>query len=127
MLAPLNPDHVTQPPFDQLSKQRLLMKFIRIVQIIFENKLCVEANFKQALIYQVIHTLKLGIEDADIVDMSIYSMQTLLNAIGLTDTIMYLDRFFAIAVNALLNYSSMRKIKNYVKRILDFYIRDKKA
>lgn len=79
-----------------------------------------------ALIYQVIHTLKLGIEDADIVDMSIYSMQTLLNSIGLPDTIQYLDRFFAIAVNALLNYSSMRKIKNYVKRILDFYIRDKK-
>ena len=73
------------------------MKFIRIVEIIFQNKLCDQENFKQALIYQVIHTLKLGIEDADIVDMSIYSMQTLLNAIGLTDTIAYLDRFFAIA------------------------------
>lgn len=100
---------------------------MRTVEIIFTNKLCDNASLNSALIYQVIHTLKVGIEDADIVDMSIYSMQTLLNSIGIVDTIAYLDKFFAIAVNALMNYSGVKRIRTYVKRILDFYIRDKAA
>lgn len=101
------------------------MQFIRIVEIIFKNGLCDNENFKVAIIYQVIYVLKLGIEDQDIVDMSIYSLQILLNAIGITSTIRHLDRFFSIAVNAFLKYSSMRRIKNYTKRIFEFYIKDK--
>ena len=69
--------------------------------------------------------LKLGTNDEDIVDMSIYSLQILLNAIGLKHTIRYLDRFFSIAVHAFLKYSRMRRIKNYTKRIFEFYIKDK--
>lgn len=102
------------------------MQFIRIVEIIFKNGLCDNENFKVAIIYQVIYVLKLGIEDQDIVDMSIYSLQILLNAIGITSTIKHLDRFFSIAVNAFLKYSHMRRIKNYTKRIFEFYVKDKK-
>jgi len=58
--------------------------------------------------------------------MAIYSMQTLLNAIGLIETIQYLDRFFAIAVNAVLTNPDHRKIKNYTRKIFDHYIRDKR-
>ena len=50
------------------------MQFIRIVEIIFKNGLCDNEQFKVAIIYQVIYVLKLGIEDQDIVDMSIYSL-----------------------------------------------------
>lgn len=101
------------------------MQFIRMVEIIFKNRLCDNENFKAAIIYQVIYVLKLGIEDPDIVDMSIYSLQILLNAIGIQSTIRHLDRFFAIAVNAFLKFSSMRRIKNYTKRIFEFYVKDK--
>jgi len=59
--------------------------------------------------------------------MSIYSLQILLNAIGLRHTIKYLDRFFSIAVHAFLKYSHMRRISNYTKRIFDFYIKAKVA
>jgi hypothetical protein len=101
------------------------MQFIRIVEIIFKNNLCENENFKNAIIYEVIYVLKLGTEDEDIVEMSIYSLQILLNAIGIKHTIKYLDRFFSIAVRAFLKYSSMRRIKNYTKRIFEFYIKDK--
>lgn len=110
---------------DQLFKQCSLMMFIRIVEIIFKNGLCENENFKNAIIYKVIYVLKLGTEDEDIVEMSIYSLQILLNAIGIKHTIKYLDRFFSIAVHAYLKYSNMRKIKNYTKRIFEFYIKDK--
>jgi hypothetical protein len=50
------------------------MQFIRIVEIIFKNNLCENENFKNAIIYQVIYVLKLGTEDEDVVDMSIYSL-----------------------------------------------------
>lgn len=101
------------------------MQFIRIVEILFKNNLCENENFKEAIIYQVIYVLKLGTEDNDIVDMAIYSLQILLNAIGLKHTIKYLDRFFSIAVHAFLKYSHMRRIKNYTKRIFEFYIKNK--
>ena len=58
--------------------------------------------------------------------MSIYSLQTLLNAIGLSDTINHLDRFFSIAVTSFIKYSHVKKIKNYVKRIFEFYLIEKK-
>jgi len=101
------------------------MQFIRIVEIIFKNKICENENFKNAIIYQAIYVLKLGTEDEDVVDMSIYSLQILLNAIGIKHTIKYLDRFFSIAVHAYLKYSNMRRIRNYTKRIFEFYIKDK--
>lgn len=103
------------------------MKFIRIVEIIFTFKLCENQNFRRAIIYQVIYVLKIGIEDEDIVEMSIYSLQTLLNAIGIIDTINHLDKFFSIAVSAFLKYSHLKKIKNYVKRIFEFYLVEKKS
>ena len=71
--------------------------------------------------------MKIGIEDEDIVEMSIYSLQTLLNAIGIIDTINHLDKFFSIAVSAFLKYSHLKKIKNYVKRIFEFYLVEKKS
>lgn len=101
------------------------MQFIRIVEIIFKNNLCENENFKNSIIYQVIYVLKLGTEDEDIVDMSIYSLQILLNAIGIRHTIKYLERFFSIAVHAFLKYSNVRRIRNYTKRIFEFYIKDK--
>ena len=73
MLVPLNQTKSTLL-LDQLEKQRLLMKFIRMIEIIFTHKLCEQQNFKQALIFQVIHTLQTCIEDADVVEMAIYSM-----------------------------------------------------
>lgn len=103
------------------------MQFIRIVEIIFKNQLCEIDCFKNAIIYQVIYVLKMGTEDEDIVEMSIYSLQILLNAIGIKHTIKYLERFFSIAVHAFLKYSHLRKIRNYTKRIFEFYIKDKFA
>ena len=50
------------------------MQFIRVVEIIFKNGLCDNENFRAAIIYHAIHVLKLGIEDHDIVDMSVYSL-----------------------------------------------------
>ena len=38
-----------------------------------------------------------------------------------------MDRFFAIAVNALVSHSGIKRIRSYSKRILDFYIREKKS
>lgn len=101
------------------------MRFVRIVEILFKNKLCENESFKEAIIYQVIYVLKLGAEDEDIVDMAIYSLQIVLNAIGLERTIKYLDRFFSIAVHAFLKYSHIRRIKLYTKRIFEFYIKNK--
>jgi len=106
-------------------KQCQLMQFIRIVELIFKHNLCENENFKISIIYQVIYVLKLGTEDEDIVDMSIYSLQILLNAIGIRHTIKYLERFFSIAVHAFLKYSGVRRIRNYTKRIFEFYIKDK--
>jgi len=57
-----------------LFKQCQLIQFIRIVEIIFKNQLCENENFRNSIIYQVIYVLKLGTEDEDIVDMSIYSL-----------------------------------------------------
>ena len=74
------------------------MQFIRMVELIFKHKLSETEIFKDAIISQVIYVLKLSLEDQQLVEMAIYSLQILLNAISIHNTIRYLDRFLSLAI-----------------------------
>ncbi len=50
------------------------------------------------MVNMTIYVLKLGIESEETVEISIFSMQLLLNAIGLKDSMPYLSKFCSIAV-----------------------------
>ena len=79
------------------------------------------------MILMVIYVLKIGIEDPDLVEHSIFSMQLILNAIGLSYSLPYLNRFLALAVQAYLKFpdKSKGKVKKYTQKILEFYIKQK--
>lgn len=54
-------------------------------------------------------------------------MNILLNAIGLKNTISWLDKFFSLAVHAYLNFPDMKKIQKYTSKIFDYYIKEKQS
>ncbi len=54
--------------------------------------------FKAAIVNMTIYVLKLAIESEDTVEVAIFSMQILLNANGLKESMPYLSKFCSIAV-----------------------------
>jgi hypothetical protein len=74
------------------------MQFIITVELLIKNNLVDDEYFKAALVNMTIFVLKLGIESEETVEISIFSMQILLNAVGLKDAMPYLSKFCSIAV-----------------------------
>ena len=66
--------------------------------------------FKASIISSGLYVLNLGIEKEDTVDISIYALQVLLNAIGIRASMDYFDRVFSLVVHAYLNYPKNLKI-----------------
>lgn len=101
------------------------MQFIITVELLIKNNLVEDEYFKAAIVNMTIYVLKLGIESEETVEISIFSMQILLNAIGLKDSMPYLSKFCSIAVQAYLKFPDKQKIKKYTSKIINFYIVDK--
>ena len=97
------------------------------MEILISKNLTGEDHFKQALIVKVLYVLRLAVESADTVDMGIYCLQILLNAIGMKQTINYFSSIFSTVVHAFLMYQDRKKIKRYVQKIFEFYIKEKKS
>jgi hypothetical protein len=74
------------------------MQFIIAVELLIKNNIVEDEYFKAALVAITIYVLKIGIESEDTVEISIFSMQILLNAIGLKESLPYLNKFCSIAV-----------------------------
>ena len=74
------------------------------MEILISKNLTGEDHFKQALIVKVLYVLRLAVESADTVDMGIYCLQILLNAIGMKQTINYFSSIFSTVVHAFLMY-----------------------
>lgn len=70
--------------------------------------------------------LRLAVEVRDTVELGIFSLQLLLNDIGMKETIFYFSSLFSIVVRAYLQYQDLKKVKRYVQKIFEFYIKDKK-
>ena len=74
-----------------------------------------------------IFVLRLAVIDKDTVDMGIFSLANILNAIGLKQVTSFLNYFFSIVVHAFLNFPERKKIKKYTAKIFEFYIKEKKS
>ena len=113
--------------FSKIDRQNTLLSFIKTADILIQKNLTGDDHFKQALIVKVLYVLRLAIESEDTVDMGIYCIQIILNAIGMKQTINYFSSVFSTVVHAFLKYPDHRKIKRYVQKIFEFYIKEKKA
>jgi hypothetical protein len=74
------------------------MQFISTVQVLIKNGMAEDEYFKAAIVNMTIYVLKLAIESEDTVEVAIFSMQILLNANGLKESMPYLSKFCSIAV-----------------------------
>lgn len=101
------------------------MQFIITVELLIKNNIVEDEYFKAALVNMTIFVLKLGIESEETVEVAIFSMQILLNAIGLKESMPYLSKFCSIAVQAYIKFSDKVKIKKYTSKIINFYIMEK--
>jgi hypothetical protein len=95
------------------------------VELLIKHNIVEDEYFRASMVNMTIYVLKLGIESEDTVEIAIFSMQLLLNAIGLKDSMPYLSKFCSIAVQAYLTFSEKQKIKKYTSKIINFYIVDK--
>jgi len=118
--------HMLKEEKSKIERQDTLFGFIRTVQCLLSRGLCFEDHFKQALIVKTFYVLRLTVNSADTVDMGIYSLQILLNAIGLKQSVCYFSKFFSIVTHAYLQYPNRRKIATYTRKIFEFYIKEKK-
>ena len=80
------------------------MQFIRVVEVLLKKTLFDDENFRRACIGTACYILKVGIMKEDTVEISMLSMQVLLNALGLKYSITSLDRFFTLSVHAFLGF-----------------------
>lgn len=101
------------------------MQFIIAIELLIKNNIVEDEYFKAALVNMTIYVLKIGIESEETVEVSIFSMQILLNAIGLREAMPYLSKFCSIAVQAYIKFPDKAKIKKYTSKIINFYITDK--
>jgi hypothetical protein len=108
-----------------MRRQNRLMQFISAVELLIKHRIVEDEYFRASMVNMTIYVLKLGIESEETVEISIFSMQLLLNAIGLKDSMPYLSKFCSIAVQAYLSFSDKPKIKKYTSKIINFYIVDK--
>jgi len=79
------------------------------------------------MIMKSVYVLRMAISSKDTVDMGIFSLANILNAIGLKQVTSFLNYFFAIVVHAFLNFPDRKKIKKYTAKIFEFYIKEKKS
>lgn len=100
---------------------------MRAVEILITRQNTIDDHFKQALVTKVLYVLKLTIENEDTVEMGIYSLQILTNAIGIKHTIQIFGSVFCLVVQAYLSFSHKKRVSSYVRKIIEFYIRDKKT
>jgi hypothetical protein len=108
-----------------MKRQSSVLSFIRTVDVLLKHKIVEEECFKKAIVMTSVYVLRIGIESKDTVELSIFSLQILLNALGLKLTINSLDRFFSLAVHAFLNFPDNKKIHKYTSKIFEFYIKEK--
>ena len=108
-----------------MARQNKLMQFIMTVQILIKNNIAEDEYFKAAIVNMTIYVLKMAIESEDTVEVAIFSMQILLNANGLKESMPYLSKFCSIAVQAYLKFPEKQKIKKYTSKIIHFYISEK--
>lgn len=71
--------------------------------------------------------MRLAVETPDTVELGIFSLQLLVNDIGMKETIYYCSSLFSIVVSAYLKYPDRKRVKRYIQKIFEFYIRDKKS
>ena len=95
------------------------------IELLIKNNIVEDEYFKAAIVNMCIYVLRIGIESEETVEISIFSMQILLNAIGLKESMPYLNKFCSIAVQAHLKFPDKTKIKKYTGKIINFYIKDK--
>lgn len=95
--------------------------------MLIQKKLYGEDHFRRALIVQVLYVLRLAVETPDTVELGIFSLQLLVNDIGMKETIYYCSSLFSIVVSAYLKYPDRKRVKRYIQKIFEFYIRDKKS
>ena len=74
------------------------MQFIMTVEILIKNHMAEDDFFKASIINTAFFVLKLAIESEETVEVAIFSMQILLNAIGLKESMPVLSKFCSIAV-----------------------------
>jgi len=110
---------------EPMARQGKLMQFITTVQLLIKNGLAEDEYFKASIVNMTIYVLKLAIESEDTVEVAIFSMQILLNANGLKESMPYLSKFCSIAVQAYLRFPDKAKIKKYTSKIVHFYISEK--
>jgi hypothetical protein len=110
---------------DPMQRQNRLMQFIITVELLIKNSFAEDEYFKQAIINTAFYVLKKAIENEETVEVAIFSMQILLNAIGLKESMPVLSKFCSIAVQAFLKFPDKMKIKKYTSKIINFYITDK--
>lgn len=97
------------------------------MDVLIQKKLYGEDHFKRALIVQVLYVLRLAVEMKDTVELGVFSLQLLVNDIGMKETIYYFSSLFSIVVQAYLKYPDNKRVKRYTHKIFEFYIRDKKS
>ena len=100
---------------------------MRAVDVLITRQTTTDDHFKQALVTKVLYVLKLTIENEDTVEMGVYSLQILTNAIGIKHTIQIFGSVFCLVVQAYLSFSHKKRVSRYVQKIIEFYIRDKKT
>lgn len=83
------------------------------VELLIKERLVEDPHCRTSIIMMTIFVLKLGIDYADTVDIAIFSMQLILNAIGLPQVLPYLNKFCSLAVLAYLKFHDKAKIKKY--------------
>lgn len=92
------------------------MQFIMTVQILIKNNIAEDEYFKAAIVNMTIYVLKMAIESEDTVEVAIFSMQILLNANGLKESMPYLSKFCSIAVQAYLKFLKSKRSKSTLPR-----------
>lgn len=103
------------------------MQYIRVTEILLKKTLIDDENFRRASVGTACFILKVGILKEDTVEISMLSMQVLLNSLGLKHSLQVLDRFFTLSVHAFLGFPNNAKVKKYTSKILQFYIKDKQS
>jgi len=78
--------------------------------MIILKQLTVDEYFQHALIMQVLYVLRVAIENEDTVDLAIYCLQILFNAIGIKQAVNYITQLLSIVTFAYLKFSDRKKI-----------------
>jgi hypothetical protein len=75
---------------------------------------------------KAIFVLRLAIQDPATAEMGVLAISHIVNGIGLRNVMSRLNYFFAIAVHVLIKFPTNQKIKKYIAKIFEFYIKEKK-